>query len=289
MRKMRTFDRGATYGFLTGPRAHRTMIPAMANDGSGMTIDADMASHALLDTWRHLFAFLPDGWTQSESGAFAAVSGVALPTLNGVWVGDVGIAADSVSGLLDRVEATGLPYCLQVRPRGAAHLRELAATRGMTSDHDIPLMGFTDPSALEASRDAEGLVIRELQPAEAGRHASAAAAGFEAPVEFFEQLMTPRVLSAPGVRSYLGEFDGQPVTTALGVTLGSHVGIFNVATPPEHRGRGYGAAVTARAVTDGLKAGATWSWLQASPSGYRIYERLGFRTLERWHCWVASN
>ena len=93
----------------------------MANDSPGMTIDADMASQALLDTWRHLFAFLPDGWTKNESGTFAGVSGVALPTLNGVWVGDVGIAADTVSGLLDRVEATGLPYCLQVRPRGAAH------------------------------------------------------------------------------------------------------------------------------------------------------------------------
>lgn len=265
------------------------MIPAMANDSSGMTIGADMASQALLDTWRHLFAFLPDGWTKIESGAFAGVSGVALPTLNGVWVGDVGIAADSVSGLLDRVEATGLPYCLQVRPRGAAHLRELAATRAMTSDDDVPLMAFTDPSALDASRHAQGLVIRELQPAEAGRHASAAAAGFETPVEFFEQLMTTRILEAPGVRAYLGEVDGQPVTTGLGVTLGSHVGIFNVATSPEHRGRGYGAAVTARAITDGLEAGATWSWLQASPSGYRIYERLGFRTLERWHCWIASN
>ena len=261
----------------------------MANDSPGKTIDADMASQALLDTWRHLFAFLPDGWTKNESGAFAGVSGVALPTLNGVWVGDVGIAADTVSGLLDRVEATGLPYCLQVRPRGAAHLRELAATRAMTSDDDVPLMAFTDPSALDASRHAEGLVIRELQPAEAGRHASAAAAGFEAPVEFFEQLMTPRMLGAPGVRAYLGEVDGQPVTTALGVTLGAHVGIFNVATPPECRGHGFGAAVTARAVTDGLEAGATWSWLQASPSGYRIYERLGFQTRERWHCWIAAN
>ena len=170
----------------------------MANDSPGMTIDADMASQALLDTWRHLFAFLPNGWTKNESGALAAVSGVALPTLNGVWVGDVGIAADTVSGLLDRVEATRLPYCLQVRPRGAAHLSELAATRAMTSDDDLPLMAFTDLSAVDASWHAEGLVIRELQPAEAGRHASAAAAGFEAPVEFFEQLMTPRMLGAPG-------------------------------------------------------------------------------------------
>jgi hypothetical protein len=116
---------------------------------------------------------------------------------------------------------------------------------------------LTDPRALGVTPQAEGLVIRELQPAEADKYASAAAAGFEAPVELFEQLMTPRMLKAPGVRAYIGEVDGQPVTTGLGVTLGSHVGIFNIATPPAHRGRGYGAAVTARAVADGLDAGAT--------------------------------
>jgi predicted GNAT family acetyltransferase len=70
------------------------------------------------------------------------------------------------------------------------------------------------------------------------------------------------------------------------VTLDDYVGVFNVATPPEHRRRGYGAAITARVVSDGLAAGARWAWLQSSPAGYRVYEELGFRTLERWLAWV---
>ena len=78
------------------------------------------------------------------------------------------------------------------------------------------------------------------------------------------------------------------MTTGIGVTLGAFVGIFNVATPPAQRRRGYGAAVTARAVTDGLAAGAAWSWLQSSPPGYRVYESLGFQTLESWHTWLSA-
>jgi hypothetical protein len=103
------------------------------------------------------------------------------------------------------------------------------------------------------------------------------AAGFETGEEPFRQMVTPGTLRLPGVRCYLGDVGGHPVTTGIGVTLGAFVGIFNVATPPAQRRRGYGAAVTARAVTDGLAAGAAWSWLQSSPSGYQVYEHLGFQ------------
>ena len=65
------------------------------------------------------------------------------------------------------------------------------------------------------------------------------------------------------------------------------VGIFNIATPPGSRRRGYGAAMTARVIADGLSDGGRWAWLQSSPAGYSIYERLGFRTLESWQSWLA--
>jgi predicted GNAT family acetyltransferase len=93
-------------------------------------------------------------------------------------------------------------------------------------------------------------------------------------------------MSAYGLRAYVGEVEGQVVTTALGVTRGEFVGVFNVATPPVHRGHGYGAGITARTVRDGLAAGARWAWLQSSAESHRLYEKLGFETLERWRCWV---
>jgi ribosomal protein S18 acetylase RimI-like enzyme len=153
----------------------------------------------------------------------------------------------------------------------------------------MPLMALEDPGQLNTAQAVSGVVIRELSPDAAQLHARVAAAGFEIPPQVLLQLMTPEVLATPGVRCYLGEAGGQPVTTGLGVKLGSSVAIFNIATPPEHRRRGYGAAGTARAVADGLAAGARWSALQSSPDGYKVYERLGFRMLEAWSCWVARH
>jgi N-acetylglutamate synthase len=103
---------------------------------------------------------------------------------------------------------------------------------------------------------------------------------------YFRKLMTTAVLEAPGARCYVGEVDREPVTTGFAVTFADFVGIFNIATPPVHRRHGYGAAVTSRAVRDGLSNGASWAWLQSSPAGYPIYERLGFQTVESWRCWV---
>jgi hypothetical protein len=77
--------------------------------------------------------------------------------------------------------------------------------------------------------------------------------------------------------------------TAMAFTVGDAVGIFNVGTLRPHRRRGYGAAITARAVADGLAAGGRWAWLESSDDGLRVYERLGFATVETHAVWTAQN
>jgi N-acetylglutamate synthase len=253
-----------------------------------MAVDAAVAARALVETWQHVASSVPGGWTRANGAGLAGVTGVAVPTLNGVWVDKVDADIEEVSELLDQVLATGLPHCLQFRSAASSRLADLAAGRGMAHLEDIPLMVLEDAGQLDAAMTVKGLAIRELTPDEAPLHARVAAEGFEVPPEMFLQLMTPPVLATPGVRCYVGEADGEPVTTGLGVTLGSKIGIFNIATLPTHRRRGYGAAITARAATDGLKGEAKWSWLQSSEDGYKVYERLGFWTVETWPCWIAG-
>jgi ribosomal protein S18 acetylase RimI-like enzyme len=252
-----------------------------------MTTNDDLAA-ALVESWEHLVAAVSGGWSRAEPGILAAVTGVPIPTLNGVWATGEHVAPAVVAHLLNEVAATALPYCLQVRPGGAEQLAREIAAREMTRADDIPLMVLERPQEVATDGLADELLIRELSPSQASAHAQLAAAGFEAPAEPFLQLMTPAVLAASGVRCYLGEVDGRPVTTGLGVTLGPYVGIFNIATPPAYRRRGYAAAVTARAVADGAAAGAKCAWLQSSQAGYRVYEQLGFRTSEDWQCWLST-
>ena len=48
-----------------------------------MPIDSDLAAGALVDTWGHLVSAIQGGWTRAKGGGLAAVTGVALPTVNG--------------------------------------------------------------------------------------------------------------------------------------------------------------------------------------------------------------
>ena len=81
---------------------------------------------------------------------------------------------------------------------------------------------------------------------------------------------------------YVGRVDGAIVSTGLGFTVEGVTGVFNVATPPEHRGRGYGSAVTSRALRDAFDAGSQLAFLQTSELGHGVYRRLGFRSGEEY-------
>jgi predicted GNAT family acetyltransferase len=68
-----------------------------------------------------------------------------------------------------------------------------------------------------------------------------------------------------------------------------HVGVFNVAVAPDHRRRGYGAALSARTVLDGLATGARRALLMSSEMGLSVYQQLGFREIERWSYWLPPD
>jgi GNAT superfamily N-acetyltransferase len=250
-------------------------------------MDADLAAQGLLNAWRRVGSEVPGFSSKAAAGAVATITGVPLALLNGVWVESVGIDADTVVGLLDHVARTGQPYCLQCRPGAADALSAVASARGMHQAREIPLMAATSMDGAGHTELAGGLVVREVDPSEAELHAQVAADGFEAPIDLFRQLITTDLLAVAGVRCYVGESEGQPVSTGLGVMVGAAVVIFNIATPPAHRRRGFGAAVTRRVAADGLAAGADWALLQSSDAGYGLYEHLGFRTVERWRTWVS--
>ena len=84
----------------------------------------------------------------------------------------------------------------------------------------------------------------------------------------------------------VGYADGRPVASGLGWRSGRTIGVYSIATVPEARRRGYGAAMTARVVADGAAAGCDVAALQASEMGRPIYERLGFRTVVRYAAYV---
>jgi ribosomal protein S18 acetylase RimI-like enzyme len=80
---------------------------------------------------------------------------------------------------------------------------------------------------------------------------------------------------APWVR-WVAFLDDRPVASS-GLMLGGGVaGVYNVATAPDARRRGIGAALTATAIAEGRERGYEVAVLGASELGRGVYERMGF-------------
>ncbi len=254
-----------------------------------MSIDAELAAAAFRSTWIAMATAAPDRvWSHREPGVTALVTGLPIAMMNGVWVTAPVEDLGRLSSMIEEVRAHDLPYCLQGRTGQREALAGAAAAFALSPDDDVPLMVLDDPGLLPPPDATPGLDIRELDSSEHDLHTTVGASGFGVPVDVMAAI-TALVRAVPGSRLYAGWVDGVPATTAVSVPSGTGgAGIFNVATPPEHRRHGYGAAVTARAVTDAIADGSGWAWLQSSTDGYPVYQRIGFQTVEAWPTWVSA-
>lgn len=95
----------------------------------------------------------------------------------------------------------------------------------------------------------------------------------------------PANLHVPGTRFVVGRVDGRPVSVATSIVGCGVNHVEFVATLPEARGRGYGAAVTWEAT---LAAPELPAMLVASDMGRPVYERMGYVALTRWTLLVGQ-
>jgi N-acetylglutamate synthase len=250
-------------------------------------MNADRFAAAKTELRRHLHTSIPGSLILRKEGAAAWITGLPYAAFNSVWLEQPNPPVSAVAALLDEVAGAGVPFTLTLRSSSDAVLTDLPAARGMRLARRTPFMVLDAAARVGAIRRAQGLAIRQLGPLEGPVHARVAAAAFGGPEEMF--LLSPDLLRLDGVRCYMGEADGRTVATCVGVTVGEFTEILSVATDPAFRRRGFGTAVTARAVADGVLAGAAWCWLQASDDGYPVYRALGFRTIETWSHWVSGS
>jgi hypothetical protein len=83
---------------------------------AAMSTTGDAAAAALAATFQVLVAAIPEGWVDRTDGVLAGVTGVPIPSLNGVWTESLTCSEATVGSYLDTIAKTGFPYGLQVRP-----------------------------------------------------------------------------------------------------------------------------------------------------------------------------
>jgi GNAT superfamily N-acetyltransferase len=153
----------------------------------------------------------------------------------------------------------------------ARGLRRNANTPGMAVDLRALNEGTAAPREL-AIKPVEDAATLEL-------FAQIFLRGYGLPAEWLPDLFT--LMRGFGfdlpTRSYLAYLDAQPVATATMFLANGVAGIYNVATLPDARGRGIGAAVTRAPLLDARALGYRVGILQSSSQGFPVYQRLGFQ------------
>jgi len=248
-----------------------------------MTAEADRAAHALIAALRLLASSVPGMYEQQVGpGVFTVVSGLPIATLNGVVTDITDPDATAIDRAAVGVAALGLPWSILFRGEPEPAAERVAARYGLTDRSASPLMAYdvtANPVPPPARAEAAARVAA-VGPDDHDEYAAALAAGFEAPLEIMARLGSAAALGMPGAAGYVAREDGRAVAAGLGIFLERTCGIFNIATAPEYRGRGYGRAVTSRILADAIARGSELAYLQSSDDGYPLYKSMGFATVE---------
>lgn len=261
----------------------------MAEESRGPASLRARAVANTLEFVRLLARLAPAGAVDEAGGLTMIASGTPFQFLNLACVtrplADPAAAATRLRRFYAGAGVAGLLFSPDARAEGLA--APLAQAAGLTGCEAVPSMVLAPLRARRVPPPA-GLEIRVVDDlATLRRFNDILAIGFALPRDWLASFDDPALLAAPDLTLYLGLLDGAPAGTAMRFTSHRIAGINFVATLPEYRRLGIGAALTRHAALAGRAEGALASALQASESGFPVYQRLGYRHLLDYPAWTV--
>jgi len=236
--------------------------------------------------------YAPGAISRREGGVATVLTGLPILLFNQVIIESEDASGAAIERAVAQARSRGSAFVVNLRVGEDDAWLDLVGRLGLvplSPEPWIPGMAL-HPVPVGATPPPAGHEIREVTD-EAGieDHILTASTGFELPESILRGFLTPEVVARPDVTVYVGYTDGVPVSTGLGLRTGRTIGVYNIATIPSYRKRGYGAAMSARIADDGVAAGCDVAILQSSEMGYPVYARLGYRTVVRYMGYVEPD
>lgn len=250
-------------------------------------MDFENVAANLRESFRAVAASRAPGEIRELRGVSIASAGVAFQMFNTAFLS---ASVPNEAELARRImlpsvhfDARGLEWAYWVcedwlEARARRRSRQIFERHGLR--HSVDLPGMVAERILPPVKPLPKLEIRRVGDA-ATRDAFCAIGSvcFHVPLPWFREVFDNDVVWERFI-GWVGYVDEEPVSTAATVMGGGAVGVYNVATMPEHQKRGYGEAVMRHAVAEAQRRhGIERTILQSTPAGHRLYERMGFRTV----------
>jgi GNAT superfamily N-acetyltransferase len=216
-----------------------------------------------------------------------ALSGEDVADLNMLFLGPGPEAEQFLVDAMARVGARELPLLVIMAPSVAPALAPAAERLGLTAAGTIPLMVLSAPADLPTGREC--VVRQPIDPEAVATAGDLVAAAFELPRDCVARALDASLGPTSAAATYVA-FDGEMPKSCVTVTrAGSTAGVWSMATPPEHQGKGMGRALLTRVLNQLRRDGVERFYLYATEAGRPLYESLGFVNIANQAVWVRGH
>ncbi len=233
-----------------------------------------------------LFRHSPRFYAELSNAGTLSLSGEQAADLNFAIIKDGPNAARCLRKFFQSSVEMDCPCMFLLEHGGSEELAAVAKEIGLTFAATVPLMACERPQYHVSNQD---LTIRRVTNSDDLLASQSIIAKTFSLAQFaVENVFSEKFAEQHDVDVFVAYEGDVSVCTVQATHHGSEVGIWCMATDPEHQRRGFGRATLEYALKDLMDRGATCFYLFATQAGRPLYESVGFEQMDIGAIWLSG-